>query len=188
MLLNAGVRFYQVANSIQGPTLKETTPTEVTRWLQRSLARKPPGPVRKLISKVDAHWSFLLEKCGSEIAFDDFHLCNALTKSPPPGGESAVLIDIHPKRQPWVLDVAYLQVLNSGDRKRPGHRNLIQRMATKRSEAELRSLEGSDLVAVGKIALGWMAARQWQPDLAEWQPDYRNAYEQFITEAVIARE
>ncbi len=74
LLLDAGVRFYQAAKNIKKSILNETTLTEVTRWLQRSLAKKPPGPVDKLISKVDSHWGFLLEKCGSEAVFDDFHL------------------------------------------------------------------------------------------------------------------
>ena len=186
LLLDAGIRFYQQAEKIRGPTLKETTPLEVSRWLQGSIEQNPPGAIDKLLQKVDRHWRFLLEKCGSDICFDDFHLCNGLVRDPPPDGERVVLIDIRPKRQPWVLDPAYLQVLNSGDSSRPGHRDLIHRMAIKRSEAGLRSLGGPDLVTAQKIALGWMAARQWQPDLAEWQPDYRDVYTQFIAEAVEA--
>ncbi len=186
LLLEAGVRFYQLAEKIQDPTLNETTPMEVSRWLQGSIEQNPPGSVDKLLKKVDLHWSFLHEKCGSDICFDDFHLCNGLVRDPPPDGEGVVLIDIRPKRQPWVLDPAYLQVLNSGERGRPGHRDLIHRMAVKRSAAGLGSLGGPDLVTAQKIALGWMAARQWRSDLAEWQPDYRDAYTQYIAEAVEA--
>ena len=186
LLLDAGIRFYQQAEKIQDPSLNETTPMEVPRWLQGSIDRNPLGSVDKLLQKVDLHWRFLQEKCGSHICFDDFHLCNGLVRDPPPDGERVVLIDIHPKRQSWILDPAYLQVLNSGESGRPGHRDLIHRMAVKRSEAGLRSLEGPDLVTAGKIALGWMAARQWGSDLTEWQPDYRDAYTHFIAEAVEA--
>ena len=186
LLLDAGIRFYQQAEQIQDPTLNETTPMDVSRWLQGSIEKNPPGSVDKVLQKVDLHWSFILEKCGSEICFDDFHLCNGLVRDPPPDGERAVLIDIHPKRRPWILDPAYLQVLNSGEKDRPGHRDLVDRMAIKRGEAGLRSLERSDLITARKIALGWMAAREWRPDVAEWQPDYRDAYTQFIAEAVEA--
>ena len=186
LLLDAGIRFYQQAEKIQDPTLNETTAMDVSRWLQGSIEKNPPGSVDKVLQKVDLHWSFVLEKCGSEICFDDFHLCNGLVRDPPPDGESVVLIDIHPKRRPWILDPAYLQILNSGERDRTGHRDLVDRMAIKRSEAGLRSLEGSDLITARKIALGWMAAREWRPDVAEWQPDYRDAYTQFIAEAVEA--
>lgn len=183
LLLDAGIRFYSVASKIQDRTLGETNLAEVTHWLRRSLSRGTPGPVDRLIGKVDVHWEYLLGKCPSEIVFDDFHLGNGMMMSPPPEGEAATLIDIHPKCQPWILDVAYLQVLNSGDRNRPGHRDLVSRMAAKREGAGLSSLKGDDLATSGKITLGWMAARQWQPERAEWEPDYRGAYEQFIAEA-----
>lgn len=183
LFLDAGVRFYGLASRIEDPTLGEAIPAEVIPWLQRALALDTPGPVDKLIRKVDAYWTYLLGTCRAEVAFDDFHLGNCMMRSPPPEGEAAVLIDIQPKRQPWILDVAYLQVLNSGDRNRPGHRDLIQRMAVKREAVGLSSLKGDDLVTCGKIALGWLAASQWQPERAEQEPDYHDAYEQFITEA-----
>lgn len=186
LLLDAGIRFYQQAEKIRDPTLDETTSMDVSRWLRGSIDRNPPGAVDGLLQKADLHWSFLLEKCGSDICFDDFHLCNGLVRDPPPDGKRVVLIDIHPRRQPWILDPAYLQVLNSSESGRPGHRDLIHGMAARRSEAGLRSLGGPDLVTAGKIALGWMAARQWRSDLAEWQPDYRDAYARFIAEAVEA--
>ena len=185
LLLDAGVRFYSVASRIRDSTLPETNLAEVTRWLQRSPAKDTLGPVNRLIGKVDAHWNYLLGKCRSEIAFDDFHLGNGMMRSSPPEGEAAVLIDIHPKYQPWILDVAYLQVLNSGgDKNRPGHRDLVPRMAAKREVAGLKSLNGDDLATVGRIALGWMAVRQWQPERAERELVYRDTYEQFIVEAV----
>ena len=104
-------------------------------------------------------------------------------RDPPPKGERAVLIDIHPNRRPWILDPAYLQVLNSGDRNRPGHRGFVHRMAVKRRDAGLRSLEGPELITATKIALGWMAARQWRPELADSQPNYRKVYQGFIANA-----
>ena len=113
-------------------------------------------------------------------------MCNGLMRDRPPEGERAVLIDIHPNRRPWILDPAYLQVLNSGDRNRPGHRDLVHRMAVKRRDAGLRSLEGPELITATKIALGWMAARQWQPDQADSQSHYRDAFHEFIAGAVEA--
>lgn len=183
LMLDAGVRFYRAAKSIEYPNLREITLSDVVGWLRGALQRDCPGPVGQLYKRVDRHWSLVLEKCGLEIAFDDFHLCNGMSRSPPPNGGPALLIDIHPNRQPWVLDPAYLQVLNSGDRCRPGYHNLIGRMAAKRREAGLNSLEGTELVTVGKVALGWMAARLWRLDFAEEQHGYREVYRQYIVEA-----
>ena len=183
LMLDAGVRFYKAAKSIERSNLRETTLGDVVGWLRGALNRGCPGPVNQLHRCVDQHWSFILEKCGLETAFDDFHLCNGMTRNPPPDGGPALLIDIHPNRQPWVLDPAYLQVLNSGDRKRPGYRDLIGRMAVMRGEAGLTSLEGSDLVAARRIALGWMAARDWRSELEEGLPDYGIAHERYIEQA-----
>ena len=186
LMLDAGIRFYRQAKLIEDPTLNVTTSTEVAGWLEGAIRQKCPGVVDVLLSRLDDHWNLVLEKCGSETCFDDFHMCNGLMRDRPPEGERAVLIDIHPNRRPWILDPAYLQVLNSGDRNRPGHRDLVHRMAVKRRDAGLRSLEGSDLVTATKIALGWMAARQWQPDQADSQPHYRDAFQEFISGAVEA--
>ncbi len=184
LMLDAGTRFYQQAKRIEDSTLDVTSRAEVARWLEGAIRQRCPGPVDGLLLRLDDHWEFILAKCGSETAFEDFHLCNGLMRDPPPDGERAVLIDIHPNRRPWILDPAYLQVLNSGDRNRPGHRDLVARMAAKRRQAGLASLEGSDLDTATKIALGWMAARQWQPERADWEPDYREAYQGFIADAV----
>lgn len=184
LMLDAGVRFYQHAKRIEDPTLDVTTRDEVSGWLEGAIRQRCPGPVDVLLSRLDDHWEFILAKCGSEIGFEDFHLCNGLMRDPPPDGERAVLIDIHPNRRPWILDPAYLQVLNSGDRNRPGHRDLVSRMAAKRREAGLASLEGPDLDTATKIVLGWMAARQWQPERADWEPHYRDAYQGFMADAV----
>ena len=115
LMLDAGIRFYRAAKSIEYPNLREITLSDVVGWLRGALERDCPGPVSQLYRRVERHWSFLIEKCGVETAFDDFHLCNGMTRSPPPAGGPALLIDVHPNRQPWVLDPAYLQVLNSGD-------------------------------------------------------------------------
>ena len=183
LMLDAGIHFYRAAKSIKHPNLSEINLSDVVGWLQGALKLGCPGPVDQLYQIADRHWSFIIEKCGVETAFDDFHLCNGMTRSPPPDGGPALLIDIHPNRQPWVLDPAYLQVLNSGDRSRPGCHNLIERMAAKRRGAGLRSLEGTELVTAKKIALGWMAARQWRLDIGDAQPDYREVYRQYIVEA-----
>ena len=187
LMLDAGIRFYRQAKLIADPALNVTTQTEVARWLDGAIRQRCPGCRR--CASIETRRPLELcpnEKCGSETCFDDFHMCNGLMRDPPPEGERAVLIDIHPNRRPWILDPAYLQVLNSGDRNRPGHRDLVHRMAVKRRDAGLRSLKGSDLVAATKIALGWMAARQWQPDQADSQPDYRDAFHEFIADAIEA--
>ena len=184
LMLDAGTRFYQQAKRIEDPTLHVTTQSEVAGWVEGAVRQRCPGAVDMLLSRLDDHWEFILAKCGSETCFEDFHLCNGLMRDPPPGGDRAVLIDIHPNRRPWILDPAYLQVLNSVDRNRSGHKDLVPRMAAKRQEAGLASLEGSDLIAATTIAQGWMAARQWQPDLVDSQPRYREAYQEFIADAV----
>ena len=186
LMLDAGIRFYQHANLIDDPELHVTTQGEVAGWLEGAMHRQCPGPVDVLLSSVEDNWDFVFEKCGSETCFDDFHMCNGLMREPPPGGDRAVLIDVHPNRRPWILDPAYLQVLNSGDRNRPGHRDLVRRMAAKRCTEGLNSLEGPELITATKIALGWMAARQWQPDQADSQPHYRDAFHEFIADAIEA--
>ena len=186
LMLDAGIRFYQHADLIDDPELHVTTQGEVAGWLEGAMRRQCPGPVDVLLSSVENHWDCVIEKCGSETCFDDFHMCNGLMREPPPGGDRAVLIDVHPIRRPWILDPAYLQVLNSGDRNRPGHRDLVRRMAVKRQAAGLASLEGPDLVTVTKIAQGWMAARQWRPELTDSQPNYGDVYQEFIDSAAEA--
>ena len=157
LFLDAGIRFYQQAKLISDPALNVTTQTEVAGWLEGAIRQQCPGAVELLLSSLDDHWDFVFEKCGSETCFDDFHLCNGLMRDPPPKGERAVLIDIHPNRRPWILDPAHLQILNSGDRNRPGHRGLVHRMAVKRRDAGLRSLEGSELVTLRKSRwVGWL--------------------------------
>lgn len=183
LMLDAGIRFYQHANLINDPALGVTTQAEVSGWLEGAIRRQCPGPVDVLLSRVEDHWDFVFEKCGSETCFDDLHMCNGLMREPPPGGDRAVLIDVHPIRRPWILDPAYLQVLNSGDRNRPGHRDLVRRMAVKRQAAGLASLEGPDLVAATRIAQGWMAARQWRPELPDSQPGIRESFCNFIADA-----
>lgn len=183
LMLDAGIRFYQHAKLIEDPALGITTGTEVSGWLEGAIRRQCPGPVDVLLSSVEDHWDFVFEKCGSETCFDDFHMCNGLMREPPSGGDRAVLIDVHPIRRPWILDPAYLQVLNSGDRNRPGHRDLVRRMAVKRQAAGLASLEGPDLVAATRIAQGWMAARQWRPELPDSQPGIRESFCNFIADA-----
>ena len=183
LMLDAGIRFYQHANLIEDPALGVTTQAEVSGWLEGAIRRQCPGPVDALLSRLDEHWDFIIEMCGSETCFDDFHLCNGLMREPPPAGDRAVLIDIHPIHRPWILDPSYLQVLNSGDPSRPGHQDLVRRMAAKRQAAGLASLEGPDLVTATRIAQGWMAARQWRPELTDAQPGIRESFCSFVADA-----
>ena len=97
-MLDAGIRLYQHTKLIEDPTLNVTDLTEVAGWIDGTNRQKCQGAVDVLLSRLDDHWNFVLEKCGSDTCFDDLHLCNGLMRDRPPEGERAVLIDIHVNR------------------------------------------------------------------------------------------
>jgi hypothetical protein len=153
------------------------------RTPEAGLALDPPGPAGAVVRRLEADYAGVNAVCGAEVCHGDVHLCNALSRRPPPLLSAAVLIDCQPRVQPRACDAAYAQMLNSIDESRVGYRDLVPKTAGIRSAHGLPSLEGRDLQALSAICLGWFAIRLWGlcPDRHPLA-DYRAETRRYITE------
>ncbi len=111
-------------------------------------------------------------------------MCNALTRTHPLRRSDALLIDCQPIRQPWALDAAYPQILNSIDKQRVGYRDLVPKMSRLRARHGMSACVEHDAGVLARITLAWFAIRLWglTPD---WHaiPDYRDETERYIAES-----
>jgi hypothetical protein len=84
--------------------------------------------------------------------------------------------------QPWALDAAYLQVLNSIDVSRVGYADLVPKMFRMRAGYGMPSLAGCDLERLSVTCLGWFAIRMWElcPD-RHAIPEYRAETQRYIS-------
>jgi hypothetical protein len=183
MLLEAAVTFQAAARAIVPRHLARMTAPLLRQWLESGLAAAPPGPGDVMLSRLEQDFAWVASVCTREICHGDVHMCNALTRTPPPAPGSALLIDCQPRRQPWAFDAAYLQVLNSIDRRRTGYTALVHTMAHLRSLRGLPVCTGRDLDVLARITLAWFAIRLWGlcPD-RHMIPDYRHETERYIAE------
>ena len=150
MALEAGVRFQHAARSLPVGSTPRLEPSTVRGWMEEALPLRPPGPAEQVAAQVEADFAWLAATCGVEVCHNDLHLCNFLTRTPPPAPSRAVLIDVGGILQPWPLPVAYLQVLNSTDRARPGAQDLVPKMAGLRRHYGLPVPDDADLARVGR--------------------------------------
>lgn len=161
MLLDAAVRFQRAARRVVPLNIARMDVSLLRRRLQPGVAAAPPGPVATVMDRLEADWEWVASTCALGVCHADIHMCNALTRTPPPQMSDVLLIDCQPIVQPWAFDAARLQVLNSIDRDRVGYRGLVQEMARIRSAYGLPSCEGGDLEKVARLALAWFAIRLW---------------------------
>jgi hypothetical protein len=181
MILDAAVRFQRASRSIKPRSLAIMDAALLRQRLEVGVAASPPGPVMTLIDRLDADWEWVAAMCESEICHGDIHMCNVLTRTPPPEYSDAVLIDCEPVVQPWAFEGAYPQVLNSTDRGRVGYRDLVPKMARIRSGYGLSSCDGADLERLSRLTLAWFAIRLWGLTLDRHSiPDYRSETERYI--------
>lgn len=184
MLLDAGVRFQQVARRMPpGPTRVVDAAT-VRRSLERGMALPPPGPAALVLGRFEDDWAFVARVCAPEICHGDLHMANALCRTPPPGPGRAVLIDPAPAIQPWAFDAAWAQVLNSIDRRRVGYTGLVPRMAARRAACGLPTCDGPSLPRLALVTLGWFALVAWglSPD-RHTILDYRTETQRYLEES-----
>jgi hypothetical protein len=188
MLLEAGVEFQVVMQPVIPPPdrvrLETRTCQDVYRWLQEALPSQPPGPVQALIDRLDGHFSWVEAHCETVTCHGDLHMCNGVTRTPPPEGK-VLLIDFAVCRQPWAFEAARLQVLNSLDPSRPGFRNLVHKMADVRQRCGLSTC--SDLDSLSRITLAWYAVQMWHL-IPERRPDpaYRKLIHAYIRDGANA--
>jgi hypothetical protein len=185
MVLDAAVRFQRAARRVEPLHIERMDTSLLRRRLQVGVAAAPPGPVAAVMDRLDDDWEWISATCGIETCHADIHMCNALTRTPPPQQSDVLLIDCQPIIQPWAFDAARLQVLNSIDRDRVGYRGCVQKMAQIRSTHGLPSCEGRDLTKVARLTLAWFAIRLWglTPN-RHTIADYRAETERYITDGL----
>jgi hypothetical protein len=181
MVLDAAVRFQRASRSIEPRTLETMDAALLRERLEVGVTARPPGPVGTLIDRLESDWQWVSAVCELEICHGDVHMCNVLSRIPPPDYSTAVLIDCQPVVQPWAFDAAYPQVLNSTDRGRIGYQDLVPKMARIRTAYGLSSCAGADLERLSRLTLAWFAIRLWglTPDRHSI-PDYRAETERYI--------
>ena len=189
MVLDAAVRFQRAARRVE-PLHTACMDASLLRCrLQAGVAATPPGPVATVMDRLEADWEWVASTCALEACHADIHMCNALTRTPPPQQSDALLIDCQPVIQPWAFDAARFQVLNSIDRNRAGYRALVFKMARIRSAYRLPSCEGRDLAKVARLTLAWFAIRLWglTPN-RHTIADYRAETERYINGGLFSGE
>ncbi|HZG69120.1 MAG TPA: hypothetical protein VEZ12_20470 [Herpetosiphonaceae bacterium] len=184
MLLEAAVRFQYASRTIE-PRHVETMDAAMLRGrLEVGVTANPPGPVDIVVERLEQDWAWVTSVCELEICHGDIHMCNALTRTHPPRHSPALLIDCQPTRQPWALDAAYPQILNSIDKQRVGYRDLVPKMSRLRAGHGMSTCAERDVAVLARITLAWFAIRLWglTPD-RHAIPDYREETEQYITKS-----
>lgn len=184
MLLEAAVRFQQVAATIEPHAVKTMDAALLRSWLTVGVAAAPPGPVVTVMERLEQDWAWLVATCGLDVCHGDVHMCNAVTRTPPPEPTRALLIDCQPIRQPWAFDAAYAQVLNSTDCSRVGYHGLVPKIARLRADRGLPSCTGETLARVERLTLAWFAIRLWglTPNRHSIA-DYRRETERYIRDS-----
>jgi hypothetical protein len=147
------------------------------------MALDPPGPAPTVFERFREDLDWVLSVCRLEVIHGDLHLCNALTRDPPPIGQ-ALLIDFWPHPAPWAYDAAYLQAMNSMDRGRSAAFGLVPKMAHIRRQMGMEVCSDADLVRLECILLGWFAIKDWGNNPArQGQMDYDGIIEDYIVNA-----
>ncbi len=162
LLAEAAVRFQEAARSLDHRFVGVVCPHYTADTIRHGQREGCPGPVDKVLARLDADWRWLLSVCGLEVCFGDLTTANALCRDAPPGGERALLIDPIPRIAPWAWDGAYCQVICTDSDVRT-----IHRMARLRRERGLHSPGDDDLDRVSAILLAWLGALWW--GIAPWR-------------------
>lgn len=181
MLLEAAVRFQKVALGLAPAKIAEVDQVVLRGWLEEGLRRDAPGPAGVVADRVPQDFQWVASVCELGTCHGDAHLCNGLTRTPPPTPSPVLLIDPQPIRQPWAFDAGYLQVCASVDKERVGYRGLIPMMSRLRAQHGLDTCADRDVPRLSRTVLAWFAIRQWgwNPDRHPI-PDYRDETRRYI--------
>lgn len=186
MLLDAVATFYQAAQSVSPQHISLLPIDEVQWWLTEGCLKNPSGDWRDVLAHAEEDYSWLLQACEFEVCHGDLHVGNALSRTPPPNG-TALLIDLNPLLQPWVFDAAWVEVCAWGDYSWRGTGYTIRQLAERRRGSGLDVLSADVQEKAGRIALGWLAIRVWDPDHLEFMPGFKEAMEAYINSGATVR-
>jgi hypothetical protein len=180
LLIEAGVEFQLVSRDAGMRSVPEMTLDRLMAKLEAGLQRGAPSAAGPVVKRAPDDFDWISHCLEWEICHGDLHLCNGRTRVRAPRGP-AVLIDFQPIRQPWALDAAYLQVLNSSDPKRPGFRGLIPKMADARRKRDMTTAK--DIARVSRKCLGWLAISRWGLGAGNDPPSYQRALSEYMKAA-----
>lgn len=165
LLAGAAVRFQEAARSLDHRFVGVVCPHFTADTIRYGQREGCPGPLDKVLARLEADWDWLVSVCGLEVCFGDLTPVNALCRNDPPGGEHVLLIDPIPRIAPWAWDGAYCQVICADSDVR-----MIDRMAQLRRERGLHSPGEDDLDRASAILLAWLAALWW--GIAPWRREH----------------
>jgi hypothetical protein len=162
LLAEAAVRFHMAAQSIDRRFTGIECLDATQRWIELGLREGCPGPLIRVLERLQHDWDWVTITCGLEVCFGDLTPVNALCHTPPPDGECALLIDPIPRVAPWAWDAAYCQTISANSDVR-----MVHRMAEIRRQCGLHAPEGPDLDRLAVIMLAWLSALWW--GIAPWR-------------------
>lgn len=166
LLAGAAVRFQEAVRSLDHRFVGVVCPHYTAETIRHGQREGCPGPVDKVLARLEADWAWLVSVCGLEVCFGDLTPVNALCRNGPPGGEHVLLIDPIPRIAPWAWDGAYCQAICADSDVR-----MIHRMARLRRERGLHSPGDDDLDRASVILLAWLGALWW--GIAPWRREHR---------------
>jgi hypothetical protein len=156
LLASAAVRFQQAAQALERRFVGMVCLHATAASIERGLRAGCPGPVQRVLDRLESNWAWVSGQCGLEVCFGDLTMGNALSRTPPPTGDHILLIDPLPRIAPWAWDAAYCQTLDATTDVR-----LVQRMAAVRQAQGLPVPERAALDRLAAILLAWLGAHRW---------------------------
>lgn len=165
LLAGAAVRFQEAARSLDHRFVSVVCQHFTADTITQGQREGCPGPVEKVLARLEADWNWLVSVCGLEVCFGDLTPVNALCRAAPPGGDSALLIDPIPRIAPWPWDGAYCQAIAADSDVR-----MIHRMARLRRDRGLHSPGDGDLDRASALLLAWLGALWW--GIAPWRREH----------------
>jgi hypothetical protein len=129
LLAEAAVRFQAAARVIDRRYVGMVCYHSTQANLEQAQREGCPGPVQRVIDRLDEDWNWVNAQCGLEVCFGDLTMGNAASVTPPPTGEQIRLIDPLPRIAPWAWDAAYCQTLDANNDVRMIHSMAAARQA-----------------------------------------------------------
>lgn len=150
-------------------------------WIEQGLRAGCPGPIARVLERLHRDWDWVARTCSLEVCFGDLTPVNALSRTPPPGGESALLIDPIPRVAPWAWDGAYCQSIAANSDVR-----MIHRIAERRRRRGLHTPADADLDRLAALMLAWLGALWWGivPSRRDDGP-WRDQIQRYVEAAVV---
>ncbi len=161
LLAASAVRFQAAARMIDRRYVGLVCFHSTRASIEQAIREGCPGPVQRVLDRLEEDWIWVNEQCGLEVCFGDLTMGNAAAATPPPG-EKIFLIDPLPRVAPWAWDAAYCQTLDATTEVR-----MVQRMAVARQAQGLTVPEPAVLDRLATILLAWLGARRW------WSTSFR---------------